>query len=148
MADRRQRPMGRIGVGAQAPGAGSPALQAVAAGAGVNEFAMARPLLPLLLARGFNVFARAGAGVGQAARHQQVEGELVHAAAFRLPHGRLVGVQAAGRQLRQDQAARAGYAARCVQVFHAHQPFAAVGPGVQPTGQRRHQRARVQGTGG
>ena len=70
----------------------------------------------------FDVFARAGAGVGMALRNELVQCLLVKGAACGLPHRRCVGQQAAGGQLLQDDIGRARNAARCVHVFDAHQP--------------------------
>ena len=38
----------------------------------------------------------------------------------------------------------AGYTARCVHIFNAHQPLAAVCTSVQPTGEGSNERARMQ----
>ena len=79
-----------------------------AAGAGVGQLAPAlagdsgRRLRPL------DVLARAGAGVGQVGRDEAVERGLVRRAARGLPDGWRVGVQAAARQLLQDQGVGAG----------------------------------------
>ena len=51
-------------------------------------------------------------------------------------------------KLLQDEGIGAGHAAGCVHVFDAHQPLPALGARIQPTGQRRHQRSRVQRAGG
>ena len=60
---------------------------------------------------------------------------------------RLVGTQAAARELREDRLGRAGDVARRVEVFDAHQPAAAVGARVEPRGERGDQRAGVQRAG-
>ena len=56
-------------------------------------------------------------------------------------------MQAASGELLQYLVVRTGHGARCVDVFDSHQPLAAVGAGVEPTGQSRHQRARMQWPG-
>lgn len=77
-----------------------------------------------------------------------VEGSLVQRATPALPHGRLIGCEPAGGQLSKDELVCAGHATGCVNVFDAHEPGAAMGAGIQPTGERGHQRAGVQRTGG
>jgi hypothetical protein len=44
-------------------------------------------------------------------------------------------MQAASGELLQYLVVCTGHGARCVDVFDAHQPLAAVGAGVKPTGQ-------------
>ena len=116
------------------------------AGVGCRSVALCRPTL--CGQGGGNVFARADAGVDVPADLQLVQGRLVQMGSARLPlHGR-VGVQVALGQLLQDELVCARRAARVIGVFDAHPPLPVVGFGVKPTGQGRHQRARVQGTGG
>ena len=56
-------------------------------------------------------------------------------------------LQAALGQLLQDALIGARHTAGRVHIFDAHQPVACVGAGVQPAGQRRHQRACMQKAG-
>ena len=66
-------------------------------------------------------------------RHQCIKGGLIQMRALRLVHHRLVRVKAAGRELLKDELVRTGHTARCVDIFNAHQPFAAMRACVQPT---------------
>ena len=135
----------------QAPCSGWPPAQSTvfwAASSGVGRFCAPRSGVAAGGLRQGNVLAGAGAGVGQARHGQLLQRGLVERPALRLPLRRLVRVQPAGGQLLQDQLVGAGHAARRVHVFHAHQPAPAQRPRVQPTGQRRHQRTRVQRPGG
>ena len=95
-----------------------------------------------------DVLARAGAGVGAAFADESVECGLVERTAPRLPYRRLVGHQAAGGELAKDFFGRAGHAARRVHILDPHQPTPAVGAGIEPAGQGRDQRARMQRPGG
>jgi len=63
-------------------------------------------------------------------------------------HHLAVPVQAVALEGAQDRIAGAGHLARRVGVFHAQQPAAIDGAGVQPRGQGGHQRAEVQETTG
>ena len=56
-------------------------------------------------------------------------------------------MQAAFRQLLQDELVRTSLAARRVDVFDAHQPLAVMGSRIQPTRQCCYQRAGVQWSG-
>lgn len=114
-------------------------MQAIAAGSWVHQFAMAGLFEAGLLQRGFNVFARTSAGVGEVLCHQVLQSLLVEMVAMALPYRGFIGEQAASGQLLQDEVVCARNATRCVDVFNAHQPLATVGAGVQPTGQRSHQ---------
>lgn len=130
------------------PCACSAAVQPVAAGAGVNQLAMAFPCLPGCGQRPRNVLARAGARVGQSAGDQSVQRILIQGASLRLVNRGLVWHQTALRQLFKDDAVCTWHAARAVYIFDAHQPLALMRPGVQPAGQGGYQRARVQRTCG
>jgi hypothetical protein len=125
-----------------APGAALAALQTTLrgpAGAGVDQIPMAGlDAAQRGVGRG-DVGPGAGAGVGLARCGQVVQRLLVQRATLALQHRRLVGQQATGGQLLQDQFGGAGHTARRVHVFDAHQPAAAVCAGVQPAGERRDQ---------
>ena len=105
-----------------------------------------------------DVAARAAAGVGPmrlgrvAGADQLGKGPLVSGPQLGLVDRRLVRYQSAGGQLQQNHLRGLGRAARGVHIFNAHQPapttFAVSRPCVQPTGERRHQRARVERAGG
>ena len=105
------------------------------AGAGVHQTGMATVTVAHRPARRFDVFARTGAGVGQALRGQVLQRLLVGVGTSRLKQRRLVGHQPDRSQLTQDQGGHGGHAARRVHVFNAHQPLAAVGACIQPAGQ-------------
>jgi hypothetical protein len=128
----------------EAPGAHRAAVRAVPASAGVDQLAV-----PLAWASSAGDLAtRAGTAVGLAGVDQAPQGGFVVAAAAGLPDWRCVGPQAELAQLLQDQRVHARWAARGVHVLDAHQPPAAMGARIEPAGQRRHQRARVQRAGG
>ena len=141
-------PVERARLRQKTPGPGWLALQAVAAGAGVDQLAMTRARMPSGRQRQRDVLPRAAAGVGAALSDELLQRSLVERAAGRLVQRRFVRPQAAGGQLRHDGGVGTGHATRHVHVFDAQQPASAVRPRVQPTGQRRHQRAGVQRTGG
>ena len=86
-----------------------------------------------------NVLPRAAAGISQALASELVQRLLVKRAALRLVERNSVWQQTAGGQLPQDRVGCTGHAARRVDIFDAHQPLTAVGAGVKPAGQRRHQ---------
>ena len=129
----------------QAPSPRRFALQTLATRARIHR---SRVPCALLLLRVFNLFARTAAGVGPALGHQVVQGGLIGLMARGLPQHGFIGHQATSGQLRQQGLVGAGHAARRVHVFHAHQPSAAMGASIQPTGQCSHQRARMQQTRG
>jgi hypothetical protein len=133
---------------AQPGGAGGLAVQAIAAGAGVDAFGKAVVRLAQGGPGGVDLAPAAAAGVGQAGGQQLVQRRLVGRAAGGLPQRRRVGHQAQRGQLAQDHLAPAGQAARGVDVLNAHQPAAALGAGVQPAGQRGHRAAGMQRAGG
>ena len=117
-------------------------------GARVHRGLAALGLLPQDLQIDFDLAARTRAGVGQTHLYQLRERRLIGRAALALPPHGLIADHAASGQLRQDALAHARFAAHGVDVFDAHQPRAVVGAGIEPTRQRRHQRARVQWAGG
>ena len=129
----------------QAPSPRRFALQTVSTRARIHRCRVPSALMVL---RVFNLFARTAAGVGPAFGHQVVQSRLVSIMARGLPEHGFIGHQAASGQLRQQSLVGTWHTARCVHVFHAHQPCAAVGPRIQPTGQCGHQRARMQQTRG
>ena len=133
--------------GQKAPRPRRPSVQAVAAGAGINQFAMALPGMPCRSQRTGNVLPRAAAGIGHAAFHKLIERLLVQRAALRLADWRLVGHQSAGGQLLDDHLVSAWNAARRVHVLDAHQPLATVDAGIKPAGQRGDEGARMQRAG-
>ena len=87
------------------------------------------------------------AGIDRAEGLQACEGRIIEIEALALPGDRFVGFKAKCRKRRQDVLARAGHAARAVDVFHAHDPAALAGTGVQPAAERRHQRTEMQVSG-
>ena len=97
---------------------------------------------------GGDLGAGAGAGIGVACGKQLIERALVGFTAPALVDHLAIGVQTAIGQLPQDGLVGAGLAPRCVHVFDAHQPLAAMGARIQPAGQRGHERAGVQRAGG
>ncbi len=115
-----------------------------AAGAGVDGGVVAFAHGALQAEGGFDVLARAGAGVGHVLGNQPIQGVAVQMETRALPHGRFIGQQSASGQLLQDELVRTGHAAGRVHVFDAHQPLPAMGAGVQPAGQCSKQRARMQ----
>ena len=81
-------------------------------------------------------------------RYQCIQGLLVQGAALRLHHHFAICHQAMLLQLPQDGGVRLRAAPCGIHIFDAHQPCAAMGACIEPTGQRRHERACVQRPGG
>ena len=109
-------------------------MQAAAAGAGVDPLAVAfvhRRGTQCGLC-GVDVAPCAATGVGQAMRQQILQCVGVARVPPGLPYRLVVGHQAQGVQLGQDEAIRIGLAAQRVDVLDANQPLPAVRSGVQP----------------
>ena len=133
-ARRRRAPGGRAGR---------------AAGAGVDELVVSRVLDALARQRGLDVACASRRRGRQAVRAAARRARAGRAAPrVRLPTRVSSGTQPTGCELREDELVGAGHAARRVDVLDAHQPAAAVRAGVEPAGQRGHQRAGVQRPGG
>ena len=118
------------------------------AGAGVDRDVVARWGHPLRIQRVRDLFSGARAGIGRACFLEFFQCRRVKRASLRLPDGRAIGMQATVGQLFQNPPVRADRTAGRVDVFNANQPLASVGFRIEPTGQRRHQRACMQGAGG
>ena len=69
-------------------------------------------------------------------------------AALALPQHRPLPFETEGGQGAQDVVVGARHHARRIEVFNTHQPFPRCGAGVEVTGERRHQRAEMQGAAG
>lgn len=93
------------------------------------------------------VTATALAGVHNTKGLQALEARLIEIEALALPDNGLVGFEAECGKRGQDVLARSGNAPRAVDVFHAHDPAALAGAGVQPAAECRDQRAEVQISG-
>ena len=135
----------------QPPGAGGLGARAAAlraAKAGIGQGLAAHGSVASGGVPAGDVFACAGAGVGQARAFQLRERAGVERAPAGLPCRFFIRQQLAGGQLAQDGLPCAGNAARRVHIFNAHQPAALVRARVQPAGQGRHQRACMQQAGG
>ena len=104
--------------------------------------------IALRLQRLCDLAARTGTGVCQALRHQCIQGLLVQGAALRLNHHFAISHQAMLLQLPQNGGMRLRAAPCGIHIFNTHQPCAAMGAGIEPTGQRRHERACMQRPGG
>ena len=121
--------------------------QAAAAGARID--ALGVPCRRGLGCRGEREVApAAAAGIGPAVVLEPGQRPLVERDPIRLSYRRRIGQQAAARQLAEDGLGRAGDVARPVQVLDAHQPAPALGPRIEPRGQRRDQRAGMEQAGG
>lgn len=93
-------------------------------------------------------FAGATAGVGVAGGEQLGKGGGVERAALALVDDRFVPMEGVGFQLAQDNLVHAGEAAACVDIFHADEPFSAMMPGVEETGDGGDETAKVERAGG
>src|SRR5262249_10523436 len=76
--------------------------------------------------RGFELPARAGAGIRDSLADETVERGLIRFLSFALPADRSVPFEAVRGELRQDPGARTVPAARLVEILDADQPLAAV----------------------
>ncbi len=133
---------------AQAPGAGGPAVQPRAAGAGVDELLVAPMRPPRRCQRALDVATRAAARIGVARGDQTRERCLIVRASLGLPHRRIVGNQAQRLELPQDFTIGARHAAGRVDILDADEPARAMRARVEPARQRRDERARVQRASG
>lgn len=121
-------------IDAQAVGAGRLAMQTFAASAwigGVTDF-----------------FSGAGAGEGVALGDELVERGLVGGASLALVENRAVPVEAESFEGTEYGIGGAGDTAGRVDVFHADEPLALVGVGIEVTGDGGNEGAEVEGTRG
>ena len=89
-------------------------------------------------------FTRTVAGIDQTLRLQLLQSRRIGRTAGGLPQHRLVAVQAMRGQLLQLLLPPLGFATGAIHIFYTNQPRAIMGAGIQPAGQRRRQRTRVQ----
>ena len=132
-----------LGGDSHARGAGcSSAGQAVAAGAGIDDFAFADN-------RGVgDLLARAGTGKQNAARLQHLQRAQVRGVAPALAHDGALPLEAEPLEREQNRVNRARHRARPVQVLHAYQPLAVPGARLAIAGKGGDQRAEMQRAGG
>lgn len=105
-------------------------MEALAAGAGVGLVA--------------DFFASAGAGEGEGAGEEGIERGAVVGGAGALVEDRAIPGEAEGFERGEDGVGGAGDAAGGIDVFHAEEPLAVVGAGVEVTGNGGDEGAEVE----
>jgi hypothetical protein len=115
----------------------------MAAGAGVDRLFV--PLGPdaQVKQRALDVFSSASAGIRLALNQELIQCALIKVAPLRLPQRRLVWPQPAGGQLLKDLSVCSRLASGQINVLNANEPVSIVISGIEPTGKRCHERARV-----
>src|SRR5450830_1516465 len=93
---------------------------------------------------GFQLFARAGAGVGQAMVEQIVQYLGIGLMPLALSDQFTLPLEAIAFQGMENRCLGAGLFTGWVEVFHAHQPAAVIGAGIEVGGEGGNQRAEMQ----